>query len=274
MRVLLSVLLVVIFSTISYGQYWFGPKVGFNYIQHNYQDVSYRDTFNIKNDLNFHVGGAFSYSATDKYSVYIELLYERIGKSVRDIASDGANVRTSMTNHFISMPAMLRITLGKVPFHYYVNGGPRVSYWLAGKGTQFLEEFVEQLPDPEMVEDAFREYKVVFKRSKVDGDDTALIQNPNRVQFGLTVGGGIYFDLQGGGRLLIDARYTWVHSNMGENSSSDNINFNFTTYSENFEYSHNITSIGVAYMFGYNSELKRKGKSSNKESNKKKKKKN
>ena len=271
MKTLLSILFISLLASQAQAQYWFGPKVGLNYIEHNYQEKAYRDTFDIQNDLNFQVGGAFSYSATDRYSVYVELMYERIGKTVKDIATDGATVRSSMTNHFITIPAMLRITLGKVPFHYFINGGPRVSYWVAGNGTRFLEEFVEQLNDPENVEEAIKDYKVVFKQSNVRDQSQALVASPNRIQFGLTVGGGIYFDIEGGGRLMFDARYTWVHSNMGINSTTDNINFNFATYNENFEYSHNIGTIGVAYLFGYNSDLKRKGKSTSKESNKKKK---
>ncbi|WP_421765290.1 hypothetical protein [Ekhidna sp.] len=259
----------------SYGQYWFGPKVGVSYIDHVYQDKTYeRDSFNVATDINMQYGFALMYTATDRYSVYGEINYERVGKRVKDIQTDGEDVNASMINHFISAPVMLRITLGRVPFHYYVNGGPRLAYWLGGKGTIFLEEFVENLPDPDNIEEAIKPYKITFNSDKaLEGNrSTALVRDPNRLQFGLTVGSGMYFDLANGTRLQIDARYTWVHSNMGTNSGSRDTNFGGENYRENFEYYHNIGTVSIAYLFGYNSELKRKGKSTSKESNKKKKK--
>ncbi len=283
MRVLLSVLLVVMFSTISFGQYWFGPKIGISYIDHVYQDKTYeKDSFNVDTNINYQFGLAFSYSATDKYSVYGELVYERIGKELRDKDTDGDLVKSEMTNHFISVPVMLRVTLGRVPFHYFVNGGPRLSYWVGGKGTHDLIAFEEF---PPVADDDGNplpvEYKLKFDSDNAAPDDftTAFVAKPNRVQFGLTLGGGVYFDLVSGSRLMIDFRYTWVHSNMATNTTRDTNLIRGSTgdldfYRENLEYYHNIATVGVAYMFGYNSELKRKGKSSNKESNKKKKKKN
>ncbi len=277
----LTLFLAIIASFVSYGQYWFGPKIGVSYIDHVYQDKTYeRDSFNVDTNINMQYGFAFSYSATDKYSVYGELVYERVGKTLRDKETDGDLVLSKMTNHFISAPVMLRITLGKVPFHYFINGGPRLSYWVGGSGRHELAAFEEFLID----EDGNPlpiEYTLKFDSDNASPGDfsTALVDRPNRLQFGLTLGGGVYFDLASGSRLQLDFRYTWVHSNMATNSNRDtnlirgapgDLDF----YRENMEYYHNIATLGVAYMFGYNSELKRKGKSSNKESNKKKKKKN
>lgn len=280
MKYLFSILLIAVFTSLSYGQYWFGPKIGISYIDHVYQDKTYeRDSFNVSTNINMQYGVAFSYSATDKYSVYGELVYERIGKTLRDKDTNGDVVFSRMTNHFISAPVMLRITLGKVPFHYFINGGPRLSYWVGGNGRHELAAFEEFLID----EDGNPlpiDYTLKFDSDNASPGDfsTAFVDKPNRLQFGLTLGGGVYFDLVSGGRLMIDFRYTWVHSNMATNSpddtnlirgSSGDLDF----YRENLEYYHNIATLGVAYLFGYNSELKRKGKSSNKESNKKKKKK-
>lgn len=268
--------LIVLLSGLSLkGQYWFGPKFGISYIDHVYQESAYeRDTFDIAKDLNFQIGGVFTYTATDRYAVYGEIMYEKINKRVKDQFTGGNIVNASMTNHFLTVPIMLRVTLGTVPFHYYVNGGPRLSLWLAGKGEHDLEEFDEfppiadddgnPLPVP---------YKISFRSSKATPDDptSAFVDKPNRLQFGLTFGGGVYFDLATGGRLQVDLRMNWVHSNMGTNSSND-INLVRETYRENLEYFHVISSVSVAYLFGYNSQLRKKGKSTIKESNKKKKK--
>ncbi|MEM9340705.1 MAG: outer membrane beta-barrel protein [Bacteroidota bacterium] len=255
-------------SFSGFSQYWFGPKVGLNYINHVYQENTYEsDSFNVPKNFNFHAGMAFSYTASDMYAVYGELFYERIGKKVRDKQTDGQLVRTEMTNHFISAPVMLRITLGRLPVRYYLNAGPRLSYWVAGSGKRDLDEFEEFLEVDEV------DYKITFNSSKANEADLgrALVSQPNRLQFGLTAGVGMILELIGEKRLQLDFRYTWVHSNMGTNNGEDDVNFNNVTHQENFEYFHNIATVGVAYLFGYNSKLRRKGKSTNKKSNKKKK---
>ena len=273
MRYLLFVFLIAVGSS-AYSQYWFGPKIGFSNITHNYQESAYRDTFDIPSDWNYHAGLAMSYTATERYAVYGELLYERISKKVTDKATGGDVAFSDMTNHFISAPVMLRITLGRVPFHYYVNGGPRLAYWVGGSGTINTEENQEFGDEDENGNILPIEYTVSFNDDKVLEDESnsrALVSKPNRLQFGLTAGAGAFFDIQGGGRLQVDFRYTWVHSNRGTNNGDADIGFVDASYRENFEHYHGIASIGVAYMFAYNSQLRRKGKSTSKESNKKKK---
>ena len=278
MKSTLTFIAVLVISNVAFSQYWFGPKVGVSYIDHVYQENTYeRDSFSVDPNINMQFGVALSYSATDRYSVYGEIVYERIGKSLTDKFTNGETVSATMTNHFISVPVMLRVTLGRVPFHYFINGGPRISYWVGGKGTHDLASFEEFLIDDDgnpLVVD----YKVRFNSKNASPDDfsTAFVSEPNRIQFGLALGGGMYFDLASGGRLMVDFRYTWVHSNMGSNTNND-INLirgtpgDLDFYRENLEYYHNIATVGVAYLFGYNSDLKRKGKSTIKESNKKKK---
>lgn len=277
MKSTLTFITILVVSNVAFSQYWFGPKIGVSYIDHVYQDRTYeRDSFDVEPNVNMQFGFALSYSATDRYSVYGEIVYERISKSLKDKPTNGETVSATMTNHFISVPVMLRVTLGKVPFHYFVNGGPSLRYWVGGKGTHDLASFEEFLID-ENGDPLVVDYKVRFNSKNASPDDfsTAFVSEPNRLQFGLTLGGGVYFDLASGGRLMVDFRYTWVHSNMGTNTNND-VNLirgspgDLDFYRENLEYYNNIATVGVAYLFGYNSDLKRKGKSTSKESNKKK----
>ncbi|MEQ6165578.1 MULTISPECIES: porin family protein [unclassified Ekhidna] len=278
---ILSICAVMVITASSFGQYWFGPKVGVSYIDHVYQEKAYEsDSFDVASNVNWQAGFAVSYTASDMYAVYGELLYERVHKDLTDKQTGGELVKAQMTNHFISAPIMLRITLGKVPFHYYVNGGPRLAYWVGGKGTHDLAAFDEF---PPVTDDDGNplpvDYTLKFDSDNASPDDfsTAYVSKPNRFLFGLTVGGGLYFDIQGGSRLQIDFRYTWQHSNMATNSSDDTnlirgSSGDLDYYRENMEYYHNFATIGVAYLFSYDANLKRKGRSTSKESNKRKKK--
>lgn len=278
---ILSICVLMITLSSTYGQYWFGPKVGVSYIDHVYQEKAYEsDSFDVASNVNWQAGFAISYTASDMYAVYGELLYERVHKDLTDKQTGGELVKAQMTNHFISAPIMLRITLGKVPFHYYVNGGPRIAYWVGGKGTHDLAAFDEFPPVADEDGNPLPvEYTLKFNSANASPDDfsTAYVSKPNRFQFGLTLGGGVYFDMQGGSRLQVDFRYTWQHSNMATNSSEDTnlirgSSGDLDYYRENMEYYLNFATIGVAYLFSYDASLRRKGRSTSRESNKKKKK--
>ena len=255
-----------------FGQYWFGPKIGISYIDHVYQESTYeRDSFNVPVNLNFQAGFALSYTETGTYSVYGEIMYEKIGRTVKDKETNGEDEFSKMTNHFITVPLMLRVTLGQTPFHYYVNGGPRLSYWLGGGGRYQLLSFQEVGPIDEEGNQLPIDYKLTFNSDKsTPGNfDTGFVSDPNRLQFGLSLGGGVLFDLASGGKLQLDFRMNWIHSNMGNNSNKNtNLVHGAATdtdfYKENFEYFHNIASVSVGYFLSYDSNLKRRGATTSK----------
>ena len=64
----------------------------------------------------------------------------------------------------------------------------------------------------------------------------------------------------GGGRVLVDFRYNFSHSNLGFNGSQD-FAFSGESYYENFEHRNHSITLSVGYLLYYNSQLKRKGSS-------------
>lgn len=277
MRIIFTVIVLFAIMGSVNAQYWFGPKVGINYVNPVYQDASVEGTFyDVDNDLDIQAGLALNYTATDLYSVYTEIIYERTNRNLVNKPSHNIKTESNSVNKFITIPVMLRISLGKLPFHYYVNGGPKISYWLASKGSFFLESFEEAvILDPitgENLEPGPLEYKVTFNKDKDNGEDIIFMKQPNRLQFGLTAGAGAFFDLATGARLMVDFRYTFGHSNLGFDTPGDGFSYPDDSYVESFEYTLNTASVSIGYLFGYNSEFKRKGRSTDKESNKRKKK--
>ncbi|MEQ9401946.1 MAG: outer membrane beta-barrel protein [Cyclobacteriaceae bacterium] len=271
MRKSLILLIALCFGRIAFGQYWFGPKIGVNYVNPVYQDDSVEDDlFDVDNDFDFQFGAALNYTATDLYSVYTEIVYERMNRNLKSKPTNNFQIDSKATNSFITIPVMLRVSLGHVPFHYYVNGGPKISYWLSSKGTLFLPSFEENI-DPDTNEPIPFEYKVVFNSSDI-GDGNVELEDANRLQFGLTAGAGAFFDLANGARLMVDFRYTFGHSNLGFDTKDGNFDFPDDNYVESFEYTMNTISVSVGYLIGYNAEFKRKGRSTDEKSNKKKKK--
>lgn len=263
-------------------QYWIGPKVGYHYTVHDYQDEEYEDMYSISKDRNYEVGMVLTYTASDRYSVHTELYYERVGNRVQN-KGENFYVDSKSTNAYLSTPLLLRVSMGHSPVHWYVNGGPKISLWLGGKGELANGDF-DEFEEDKLNKDGYYEYKVAFDRSKAEGLDNGVyyVNEANRFQYSLTVGGGFYLDLANGARLMFDARYNWGHSNMGFNVDpqqpgrgtilvGNSTNIPTSGYQENYEFSNNTMSFSVAYMFEYNTQLKRKGSSTSAESQKTKK---
>ena len=248
----LAVLLCL--STSTFAQYWFGPKVGFHRTDHIYQQESYRDTFDIAPNYNFQVGAVLTYDASDRFSVHTEINFERYGRKLESV--DTIDFAFSRMNYgFLTVPFLMRFNFGKAPYLFYINGGTKLSYWLYGNG-RLENAFLEEAENPVL------DYTLAF--SSNDDFTSLYLERANRLQYSLLFGGGVYFDLMNQARIMLDIRYSFGHSNMGFNGSVD---WDFETYSENFEYRHNTLSISVGYMFEYNAQLRRQGRSTNKMSN-------
>lgn len=249
-------LLTLVLSVAASGQYWFGPRVGAHRVDHIYQESTYKsDSFNVKPDYNYQFGVIFDYTANARYSVHTEINYEKIGTDLKN--KIGSAVKSSMNAHFLSVPLMLRVSFGRQPSHWYVNGGPKLSYWLGGRGTIYEASFDEN-------PGAQRKYKVTFSQSKsAESEKLKAVVDGNRVQYALALGAGSYLDMAAGGRLNFDVRYTFGHSNMGFNRNPD---FIVGDYVENFKYRNFMLSASVAYILEYNAQLQRKGGSTIKDS--------
>ncbi len=264
--------LITLYST---AQYWIGPKFGYHYTIHDYQDDNYLDDYRSLNNHNFEAGVVVTYTASERYAVHGELYYEQIGNRIKNRSN--FEVDSETRNNYLSFPILLRVSMGKSPVHWYVNGGPKVSFWMSGRGNLAYA-------DDEGGPDGFtrHEYKVVWRRSKAGegGDPPYHVYEANRLQYALTAGGGFYLDLANGARVMVDFRYNWGHSNMGFNRDYNEPegtltinppNIPLSGYQENYEYTHNTVSVSIAYMFEYNTQLKRKGGSTSGESKKTKK---
>lgn len=275
MRIVIT-LFFTLLLTGSYAQYWIGPKAGYHYTIHDYQDDSYRDDYKISDTHNFEAGMVVTYEASERYAVHGELFYEKQKNRVR--SKEGFMVDSKSTFDYLSFPILLRVSMGHSPVHWYLNGGPKLSYWLAGRGQISTDELDESVPE-ELDNEGFLDYNLAFSASKAEGfaNQVFFVPDANRIQYSLTAGGGFYLDLAGGGRLMFDVRYNWGHSNMGFNidqqdnngkvlQSGSEVDIPANGYFENYEFSMTSISFSVAYMFEYNAQLKRKGSSTSSKS--------
>ncbi len=259
--------LILLLSALSFGanaQFWYGPKAGINRNDFTYESETYLDSFRVDASYSFEVGAVLIYQANEIFSVQTELFYEREKRKIQGDPELDITSSSDTKNSFLSLPAMFRVSFGKGATHYYLSGGPKLQMWLGGQGTI-------DSGDGEFFEEDKEWNRLVFNQNKSNiSEKVYAVPEAKRFQYALVLGGGVYFDLYFGGRLLLDAKYAFGHSNMGFNNNQD---FTFLEYTENFEYRSNTLSISLAYLFEYDMLESRKGMSTIKASNKKKKKK-
>lgn len=271
-RLVLVGLLFISFS--GYSQFWFGPKIGGQIILPKYQVAAHTDSFRVSSKVNWHAGIAMDYSTEGAFEVHTELVYLRMNNRVqpKELFPD-QSLDNKTVNHFLTAPLMARVVFMKNSrFKVFVEAGPRLSYWLGGRGTIVSDETEENASVPGEPVD----YDILFINEELDeintGDftDKLIVTKPNRLQYALDFGVGWLFDITPTQRVIIDTKISWAHSNM---AFTDGTKFsNINEYREDTEYRSHMFMVSVAYMFGYNPALTAKGKSSSRVGNKKKKK--
>ncbi|MGB3467967.1 MAG: outer membrane beta-barrel protein [Cyclobacteriaceae bacterium] len=271
MKYILTIAFVLL-GEIAFAQFWFGGKVGAHRTSFNYQnpetvfliggrELVQNELYNPVNaNYNYEFGATVTYTATTKYQVHTEILFERINKTVRS-RENAYLIDNSFRYSYISVPLLLRVTTQGEPVHYYFNLGPKLSYLARATGTLFIDDFVENSILP-------RDVRLVYNAEDGGNTESVVLERPNRLQYSLVLGGGALLDLKTGGRLMIDFRYSWGHSNLGSNTDSRLLDF-----AENVEFNNQMISFSVGYVIPYNPAELLKGSSTNKIQNTGKKKK-
>ncbi|MEL6559317.1 MAG: outer membrane beta-barrel protein [Bacteroidota bacterium] len=265
LRYLLTFMLFLV-TEVTFGQFWFGVKAGGHRTSFNYQNEEQvflleqrefiqEDLYQpVKANFNYEFGAMMSYTATDRYSVHTEINFERISKNIR--SREGQYFLDNEWNYnYLSVPLFLRVSTLSKPVQYYFNLGPKISYLLSAKGDLSIQLFQETSPDK-----LVNSFDVVYNFEDANNPDGGqlVLDNPNRVQYSLNLGGGAMLDLKTGGRMMLDFRYSWGHSNLGSNLDSELLEFG-----ENVEYSNQMFSFTVGYMIPYNPAELLKGTSTN-----------
>lgn len=260
-RLVIFGLLLVSFS--SQAQFWFGPKIGTQIIIPQYQADAHADSFKVSNKVNWHAGIAMDYSTEGHFEVHTEIVYARLNNRTKAkslFPDQGLDSKT--VNHFLTAPLMARVVfMQNSRFKVFVEAGPRLSWWLGGKGSIVSDETEE---NASVLGEAV-DFDILFLKEDMedvnpsDYNNKLIVTKPNRLQYALDFGVGWLFDISPTQRAIVDAKFSWAHSNMAFN---EGVAFsNIQEYHEDMEYRSHMLMISVAYMFGYNPALNVKGKS-------------
>lgn len=260
-KFLLVGFLVITYS--SQAQFWFGPKFGTQIIIPRYQVAAHADSFNVTSKVNWHAGIAMDYSTEGAFEVHTEIVYVKVNNRVtpKDIFPD-QSLNNKTINHFITAPMMARVVFMKNSrFKVFVEAGPRLSWWLGGKGTIYSDETEESASVPGTPVN----YEYLFLKEDLedinvgDYENKLIVTKPNRLQYALDFGVGWLFDITPTQRVIVDSKISFAHSNMAFNDGTQFSDIN--EYREDTQYRSHMFMVSVAYMFGYNPALTVKGKS-------------
>lgn len=250
-------------------QFWFGPKVGGQLLMPRYEHKAREDSFKTTSKVNWHAGIAFDYSTKSNFEVHTELVYQRVNNRststrayetpIDDGGLGGQYVNSKTINHFLSAPMMARLTFFKdSKIMLMAQAGPRLSYWLGGSGTLETDE-LQGFGEEQIT------YKIMFKdltEQELENGSWPgkhVISKPNRLQYSIDFGFGTVVEFNPTNRLIADLKFSWGHSFMSFNDGNK-LN-DAILYKEDMEYNTNMLVLSVAYMYGYDVQLRRKGKS-------------
>lgn len=247
---------ILLFGSQSFAQVRFGPKVGIHAYAPMYSDAILSDSISVIPQVGFSAGIAMDYKINDRFSFYTDIAYSRKGKKLKGGIED--EFRHDAVYHYLELPVMLRVNFkgstNRGDFGWYLSGGGILSYWMSGKGTLKSFELIEiAIPDIK--------YDISFtpvEQSSNDGGNKLHLNEPNRVQAGLTFETGISLNFRRKQHLLIGLRYTYRQSWLGKDFDVD---VGLAEYKEDFRTLEHILAISSAWFFEWNIGQGKKGKS-------------
>ena len=198
----------------------------------------------------FYAAGLLFFPLKNKYSFQTEFGFSQRG---RKITFNKDSWENSATYYFADASMMLRrsfpLNLGpNIPSQWFVNLGPRVSYWISGKGkvdaggsynyTVVFTEMPQEVSEPDF--------------------DKMYMRDVNRWLFGIDVGVGFNAPLKQNRKLSTELRFTSGHTFLGTKTSATNRTLGF---SDNLRANEKILTLTVAYTIDLNVQESRKGKS-------------
>jgi outer membrane protein with beta-barrel domain len=252
---ILSCIFFLLFPHLSPAQILVGPAIGSQSSWVSFDDKDQRDLYTVKPVKGFHAGATLSFRVRKRFFLHSSVLYSVKGKIIE--GKDDPLLRNEVRYHYLDVPILytvdFRVKLkGTKEFKYYFGLGPNVSYWLDGKG---------KISSSDLAELQIREqpYSVAFKKSLNEIKQNEMgVEDPNRIQLGLNLAGGIVFEPFGYQKIMLTFRYELGHSFF---SRTTNGTFQQTYYQDIMQSRNEGIRITLAYLIDLQVENRKKGKS-------------
>lgn len=255
---LLNVLLLLEFDISNAQIVRVGAKVAAQVGWVGLDDNTFRDSVKTSPVNGFNIGGVASFKVKDRYFLHTEYVYSQKGKIIKGrIDSD---LKDHATYRFFELPILYTMHFKGHParyreFEWYIGAGPRIAYWLSGKGHittgQIKENDLEKF-----------DYTIKFGRRPQESNyNDFYYYHANRFQFGLNLGAGLLFKPGGNNIIMVDFRYVFDQTRFGKDNS-DSITYP-ADFNDNLRVRNRAFQVSLMYLLEYNLDKKarHKGKS-------------
>ncbi len=218
----------------------------------------------------FFGAGLINFPLKKNFSFQTEAGFSQRGRKIKFNEDTWVN---SANYHYLDASMMLRKSYPlqwskNVRGSWFFNVGPKISYWLNGKGNIYtLTENIDPNTGAIKIEKGYSyPYKVKFEKEPEVPDapdfNTMYLSDINRWLFGLDFGIGVDAPTTSLQRFVFEVRFTSGHTFYGNKNSAFNRTLGFT---DNLRANEKIISFSVDYTLNRDLRDSKKGKSTQKD---------
>lgn len=226
-----------------------GLKGGSTVSQTTFLDADDKSEFSSENKFGFAGTGLINYPLKKNYSIQSEIGFSQRGRKIK------FNTDSSLNNasyQFLDFGILARksfpVKWGEhIPGHWFFNAGPRLSYWLGGKGNVTGTESYD--------------YSVVLgplSEVPLIKPDEMYLKETNRWLVGFDIGLGIDAPIRKNHDVVIELRYSYGFIQYGNKNSAYTSQPGFR---DSLKATEQIISLSIGYTFEHDIKEAKKGKS-------------
>jgi hypothetical protein len=272
LKTIIILLLYLLGSTFCYAQrqqFTVGVKAGSTLSTIWFGDKDDKDLFTNSTKLGFFGAGIVNFPLKKNFSFQTEVGFSQRGKKVKFNEDSWVN---DAKYHFIDGSMLLRKSYPlqwakNVRGSWFFNVGPKVSYWLGGKGEiSTIVTDIDENGNTSTSKGGSYDYKIKFAEAPESPDapdfNTMYLTDVNRWLFGIDMGVGVDAPTTALQRFVFEVRFTYGHTFYGDRGSAFNRTLGFT---DNLRANEKIISFSIDYTLNKVLHEGQKGKSTNKD---------
>jgi hypothetical protein len=249
---------LVLMGSVAKAQLFVGPVAGGQLSWTKFDNSDFKESFAIKPVWGFHAGATVSLKVRNRFFLHGSVLYSTKGRVIE--GKQDPLLKNKVTYKYIEVPLLYAVDFrgkfaGSKEFKYYIGLGPNISYWLGGKGKLYNSDLAESTE----FSAGDLEYTIVFKKQEEEvGSHEMNVAEPNRIQLGLNIAGGLVLEPAPNQKLLLMIRYELGHSFLSQTSDGT---FTSTYYEDVLQSRNKGIHASVSYLFDLRVQDRKKGKS-------------
>lgn len=270
-QILIVLILFLSGANLSYAQkFAVGVKAGATMSFSSFGDKDDKAQFTNSWKPGFFGAGLVNFPLKKNFSFQTEAGFSQRGRKLKFNQDTWVN---SANYHFIDGSMMLRKSYPlqwakNVRGTWFFNVGPKISYWLNGKGSVYtLTENIDPVTGAIKIEKGYSyDYKVKFEKAPEEPStpdfNTMYLTDVNRWLFGLDFGVGVDAPTTALQRFVFEVRFTSGHTFYGTKSSAFNRTLGFA---DNLRANEKTISFSIDYTINKVVREGQKGKSTKKD---------